>query len=108
MKTARQILIATKKRKNIPLVKYLTIKDICEAMEEEIFKYAFAEKNGRRLCVKYNQFWENHWWEYLYDKGYELRSASEQHWNRQIDEVGRMCECYLLDRDLLEFDVGSY
>ena len=34
MKTARQILIATKKRKNIPLVKYLTIKDICEAMEE--------------------------------------------------------------------------
>ena len=45
-------------------------------MEEEIFKYAFAEKNGRRLCVKYNQFWENHWWEYLFDKGYELRSAS--------------------------------
>lgn len=34
MKTARQILIATKKRKNIPLIKYLTIEDICEAMEE--------------------------------------------------------------------------
>jgi hypothetical protein len=33
-KEARQILIATKKRKNIPLVKYLTIEDICEAMEE--------------------------------------------------------------------------
>ena len=77
-------------------------------MEEEIFKYAFDEKNGRRLCVKYNQFWENHWWEYLFDKGYELRSASEQHWNRQIDEVGRMCECYLLDRDLQEFDVGTW
>lgn len=75
---------------------------------DEIFKYAFAEKNGRRMCIKYNQHWEHIFWEYLYDKGYEIRPASDQHWNRQIDEVGRMCECYLLDKELTKFDVGTY
>lgn len=56
---------------------------------EEIFKYAFAEGNGRLFCIKYNQDWELTWFEYLHDKGYKMGSASEQHWNRQIDETGR-------------------
>ena len=74
----------------------------------EVFKYAFANKFERLLCIKYSDDWEFIWWEYLYDKGYELRSASEQHWNRQINEVGENCECYLLDKDLNNFDVGIY
>ena len=77
-------------------------------MAVETFKYAFAEKNDRTLCVKYNQQWESIWWEYLHDKGYKLRSSSEQHWNRQIDEFGSPCECYLLDDDLENFDVGEW
>lgn len=77
-------------------------------MDDEIFKYAFAEKNGRRMCIKFNQHWESIWWEYLHDKGYELRPSSEQHWNRGIDEVGRLCEKYLLDKELLEFDIGTW
>ncbi len=76
--------------------------------ESENFKYAFAEKLDRRMCIKYNQDWELIWWEYLNDKGYKTRSASEQHWNRQIDEVGRSCQCYLLDNDLETFDVGTF
>ena len=75
---------------------------------KENFKYAFAEKDNRCLCIKYNNCWEFTFFDYLTDKEYKLTPASEQHWNKQIDEVGRICECYLLDEDLQEFNVGNY
>lgn len=74
----------------------------------ESFKYCFASKNGRTLCIKYSEKWELSQFEYLNDKGYTLTPASESHWNRQIDEVGRLVECYLLDNDLQEFNVGTF
>ncbi len=74
---------------------------------EENFKYSFAEKHGRILCVKYNESWENYW-EYLHDQGYALRPSSEQHWNRQIDEKGGLCECYLLDDETEGFTIGNW
>ncbi len=72
------------------------------------FKYLFAKKGNRTLCLKYNAEWELRSFDYLVDKNYKLTPASEQHWNRQIDEVGNMAECYLLDEELTEFDVGTY
>jgi hypothetical protein len=72
------------------------------------FKYLFAEKNGRTLCLKYDEDWELSTFEYLMSKKYSLRPASEAHWNRQIDETGQPAECYLLDNSLSVFDIGSW
>jgi len=74
----------------------------------ENFKYLFAEKNDRTLCLKYNSGWEISTFDYLIDKGYKLRHSSEAHWNRQHDEIGRMVECYLLDDSLKVFDIGTW
>lgn len=75
---------------------------------EDDFKYLFAEKKGRTLCLKYNCAWELSMFDYLVDKGYKLQHSSEAHWNRQHDEIGRPVEAYLLDDDLKEFDIGSW
>jgi len=77
-------------------------------MNNEKFKYAFAEKNGRSLCLKFNEQWELICWEHLVSKGYIITPASENHWNRQIGELGATCECYELDDTLEYFDIGEW
>lgn len=72
------------------------------------FKYLFAEKNGRTLCIKYNESWEITVFDYLIDKGYLLRHSSEAHWNRQHDETGCLVQAYLLDNELIQFDIGNW
>ncbi len=72
------------------------------------FKYLFAKKPYRTLCLKYDEEWELSTFEYLVGLGYILSKANEDYYNRQIDDVGRPMECYLLDNKLKIFDIGMY
>jgi len=74
----------------------------------QVWYYFWAVKYQRRLIIKANEAWHESAMGYLMGKEYKLEPASEQHWNRGIDEVGRKCEVYLLDEELTEFDVGTY
>ena len=77
-------------------------------MREESFKYAIAEKKGRWICIKYTEEWALKAFDYLYDKGYKIIPGSEREYLKQTSDKGYMLECYLLDKELQNFDIGNW
>ena len=69
--------------------------------------YILAYRTDRVLNIRLTDIWLFRICDHLIDLGYELKSGSENHWKRMIDEYGRPTFTYDLSDEDTFFDVGQ-
>jgi hypothetical protein len=70
-------------------------------------QYLLAYRSDRTLGIAFTEEWSMTLVNYLMDHGYEVKSSSEQHWNRSIDEYGNPVLRYELTDENSFFDIGT-